>query len=260
MELELNNRVIVVTGGANGIGAAIVRACGREGALPVIFDRDESRAVKLKRELLGSGIENEVVEIDLTDASACLRAVEDVGKRLGRLDGLVNNAGVNDGIGLEHGSPQRFAASFGSNFGHYHAMMQATLPFLIKSKGTIVNISSKVAVTGQGGTSGYAAAKGAILGATSFWAKELAAHGIRVNAIIPAEVRTPQYETWLQKFENPNERLAAITGKIPLERRMTEPNEVATMVLFLLSPRSAGISGQQFFVDGGYVHLDRGLT
>jgi L-fucose dehydrogenase len=138
--------------------------------------------------------------------------------------------------------------------------MRASLPFLIRSKGTIVNISSKVAITGQGGTSGYAAAKGAILGATREWAEEFAGNGIRVNAVVPAEVRTPQYEEWLKQFENPEDRLRAITARIPLEHRMTEPEEVAAMVLFLLSARSAGITGQQLFVDGGYVHLDRRLS
>jgi L-fucose dehydrogenase len=260
MDLQLKNRVIIVTGGANGIGAAIVRACARERALPVIFDRDESVASKLNRELLVEGIENEVVRIDLTDAPACRRAVENVGTKFGRLDSLVNNAGINDGVGLEHGSPERFAISFRSNFIHYHAMTQAVAPLLIKSKGTIVNVSSKVAITGQGGTSGYAAAKGAILGATDFWSEELARYGVRVNAVVPAEVRTPQYEEWLKKFEDPGARLRAITAKIPLDRRMTEPHEVAAMVLFLLSPKSAGITGRQLYVDGGYVHLDRGLT
>lgn len=260
MDLQLKNRVIIVTGGANGIGAAIVRACGREGALPVIFDRDESAASKFNRELLAEGIENEVVHIDLADASACQRTVENMGAKFGRLDGLVNNAGLNDGVGLEHGSPERFRISFRANFVHYHTMTQAVIPFLIKTQGTIVNISSKVAITGQGGTSGYAAAKGAILGATDFWAQELAGWRVRVNAVIPAEVRTPQYEEWLKKFQDPGERLRAITAKIPLDRRMTEPPEVAATVLFLLSPKSAGITGRQIFVDGGYVHLDRGLT
>jgi L-fucose dehydrogenase len=260
MDLELKNKVIVVTGGANGIGAAIVRACGRERALPVIFDRDEPAASKLNREMHTEGIESEVIGIDLTDASACQRAIEDVGMKLGRIDMLVNNAGVNDGVGLEHGSPERFAISFRLNFIHYHTMTQAVMPFLVKSQGTIVNISSKVAITGQGSTSGYAAAKGAILGATSFWAEALAQYGIRVNAVIPAEVRTPQYEEWLKKFANPGARLSAILAKIPLNRRMTEPDEIAAMVLFLLSARSAGITGRQLFVDGGYVHLDRGLT
>jgi L-fucose dehydrogenase len=259
MDLDLKDRVIIVTGGANGIGAAIVRACAREGAIPVIFDRDESAAAKLSRELREQGIKNEAVPIDLGEASACARAVDKIATKFERLDGLVNNAGVNDGVSLEHGSPERFAASFRFNFAHYYTMVQAALPALAKSEGAVVNISSKVAVTGQGGTSGYAAAKGAILGATSVWAEEVAGQGIRVNAVIPSEVRTPQYEVWLQKFQNPREKLRAITSKIPLEQRMTEPDEVAAMVLFLLSCRSAGITGQHLFVDGGYVHLDRKL-
>jgi L-fucose dehydrogenase len=258
MDLSLKGKVIIVTGGARGIGAAIVRACGQEGGVPVILDRDDSAIQQLQKELRQRGTENEAVSVDLTDISDCRRAVEEVAKRFGRIDGLVNNAGVNDGVGLEHGSPERFAASLRSNLFHYYVIAHVALPFLKQSQGPIVNISSKVAFTGQGGTSGYAAAKGAILGCTDEWATELAQYGIRVNALVPAEVNTPQYTEWLNKFENPAQELQRISDKIPLYQRMTEPDEVAAMVVFLLSPKSAGISGQPLF--GGYVHLDRRLT
>jgi L-fucose dehydrogenase len=171
----------------------------------------------------------------------------------------VNNAGTNDGVGLEYGTPEEFAASLRRNLVHYYTVTQTALPFLKQSQGAIVNISSKVAVTGQGGTSGYAAAKGAILELTTDWAAELASYGIRVNTVVPAEVRTGQYEKWLQKFENPQEKLREISARIPLGKRMTQPSEIADAVVLLLSPRST-ITGQQIYVDGGYVHLDRALT
>ena len=260
MDLNLKDRVVVVTGGAKGIGASIVRSCGREGALPVIFDRDGPATEEMKCELGREGVRSEAVVCELTDFSNSRRALQDLGQRLGHIDALVNNAGVNDGVGLERGGPEQFAASLERNLVHYYAIAQAALPFLKQSHGSIVNIGSKVAVTGQGGTSGYAAAKGAILESTGAWAAELAKYGIRVNTVVPAEVRTPLYEQWLRKFENPDARLRAILAKIPLEGRMTEPDEIAAMVLFLVSPKSAGITGQQLFVDGGYVHLDRSLT
>lgn len=260
MHLDLEGHVILVTGGANGIGAAVARACAREGALPVILDRDQSAAAHLRQELEQQKAACDSLVLDLHDPAACFSAVETVAKRHHRIDGLVNNAGVNDSIGLEHGNPTAFASSFRTNFGHYTYMTQAAQPFLIESRGAIVNIASKVAITGQGGTSGYAAAKGAILGATRDWAAELAPHGIRVNAVVPAEVRTPQYERWLQTFDNPAERLRNIVRNIPLEKRMTEPSEIADLVLFLLSSQSAAINAQQLFVDGGYTHLDRALT
>jgi L-fucose dehydrogenase len=226
----------------------------------VILDRDESAIQKYRAETKQKGIENDVRQVDLTDSAATCRVVEDAGRKYGRIDGVVNNAGVNDGVRLEGGSPERLAASLKSNLLHYYTVAHAALPFLKESKGSIVNISSKVAVTGQGGTSGYAAAKGAILGLTVGWAAEFSSYGIRVNAVVPAEVKTPQYEEWVKKFDDPQEELRKITAKVPLGRRMTEASEIATMTVFLLSPKSAGITGQKLFVDGGYVHLDRRLT
>jgi len=130
---------------------------------------------------------------------------------------------------------------------------------LIKSKGAIVNIGSKTAETGQGNTSAYAASNGGRNALTREWAVELLPHGIRVNAVIVAECFTPLYETWINTFPNPDEKLKSISEKIPLGKRMTTKEEIADMVLFLLSERSSHTTGQLIYVDGGYVHLDRAL-
>jgi L-fucose dehydrogenase len=181
-------------------------------------------------------------------------------QKLGHLDALVNNAGVNDGVGLENGSPEKFVESLERNLIHYYAMAHHALAALKKARGSIVNISSKTAVTGQGGTSGYVASKGAILGLTREWAAELLPYGIRVNAVVPAEVMTPLYQQWLATFPDPEQKLKQVVAKIPLGKRMTEAEEIAAMVLFLISEQASHITGQHLFVDGGYVHLDRALT
>ena len=260
MNLTLKDKVFLITGGASGIGSAIVRACGDEGGLPVILDRNAGAIKELRAELDRAGIASEFIAGELTDFSAIAASVKKMGEKLGRIDGVVNNAGVNDGVGLESGSVERFVRSLESNVVHYYAVTQAALPLLKQSNGSIVNIGSKVAVTGQGGTSGYAASKAAILGLTREWAAELASYGIRCNCVVPAEVMTPQYAEWLKKFENPQEQLKTISAKIPLGHRMTDVREIAAMVLFLLSEKASAITGQYLFVDGGYVHLDRALT
>jgi NAD(P)-dependent dehydrogenase (short-subunit alcohol dehydrogenase family) len=256
MDLQLKDKVVLVTGGAKGIGAAIVRTVAAEGAVPVIVDRDAEAGRKTQLEMSGS----ELIVGELTSPEFCKAAVEHAVKKCGRLDALVNNAGVNDKIGLEHGSPEEFVESMERNLLHYYNLAHHALPHLKKSRGSIVNISSKTAVTGQGGTSGYVAAKGGILGLTREWAAELLGYGIRVNAVLPAEVMTPLYQQWLDTFPNPEEVLKTVLAKIPLERRMTMPDEIAAMVVFLLSSRAGHITGQHIFVDGGYVHLDRALT
>ena len=181
-------------------------------------------------------------------------------QRRGRLDALVNNAGINDKVGLENGSPAQFVESLGRNLLHYYNLAHYALPHLKPTCGSIVNIASKTAVTGQGSTSGYVAAKGAVLGLTREWAAELLPYGIRVNAVLPAEVMTPLYRQWLDSFSDPEAKLQTVLAKIPLEKRMTTPEEIAAMVVFLLSARAGHITGQHIFVDGGYVHLDRALT
>ena len=196
---------------------------------------------------------------ELGKGDICKDIVDKAVKAFGRIDGIVNNAGVNDGVGLVDGSPEAFKNSVNTNLTHYYDLVHYAFPYLKTTKGSIVNISSKTALTGQGGTSGYAASKGAQLALTREWAVELAPHGIRVNAIVPAEVMTPQYERWINSFDDKERSLAVITSRIPLGQRMTESEEIAAMTVFLLSDRSAHTTGQWLFVDGGYVHLDRAI-
>jgi len=139
-------------------------------------------------------------------------------------------------------------------------MAQLVLPELKKNKGSIVNIGSKTADTGQGGTSGYAAANGGRNALTREWAVELLPYAIRVNCVVVAECFTPLYEKWINTFDNKDEKLATITNKIPLEKRMTTTEEIANTVAFLLSERSSHTTGQLIYVDGGYTHLDRALN
>ncbi len=260
MNLELKDKVVIVTGGAKGIGAAIARACAAESAIPVIVGRDGATGAQLQSELQSSGAACGLITVDLATPESCAQSVEQALKDFGRIDALVNNAGRNDKVGLEQGSPEEYVASLNRNLVHYYGMAHYALPHLKRSRGAIVNIGSKTAVTGQGSTSGYASSKGAIMALTREWAVELLPYGIRVNTVIPAEVMTPLYRQWLDTFPNPEEKLKLILSKIPLEKRMTTSEEIASMVVFLISAKSSHTTGQHLFVDGGYVHLDRALT
>ena len=260
MDLRLKDKVILVTGGAKGIGAGIVRACAREGAIPIIVDRDGRAGEQLQSELRNTRAACGLIVVDISISENCAQVVQESVKTLGEIDALVNNAGINDKVGLETGSPSEFVASLNRNLMHYYNMAHFALPHLKRSKGVIINIGSKTAVTGQGGTSGYACAKGGIMALTREWSAELLPYGIRVNTVVPAEVMTPLYRKWLDTFPKPDEKLAAILSRIPLGKRMTTAEEIAAMVVFLISPESSHTTGQHLFVDGGYVHLDRALS
>ena len=259
MDLNLKNKVIIVTGGAKGIGEGISEVLATEGAIVAIIgrnDADNQLMVDKIKAMKGKAFS---VVAELTKPKDCQKAVEKVAKKYSRIDGLVNNAGVNDGIGLENGSYEGFVESLHRNLIHYYLMAHHALPYLKESKGSIVNIGSKTAETGQGGTSAYAASNGGRNALTREWAVELLKYGIRVNALIVAECYTPLYDRWIHTLPNPEETLAKIISKIPLENRMTTAEEIANMVAFLLSDKSSHTTGQLIHVDGGYVHLDRSL-
>lgn len=258
MDLKLQDRVVIVTGGGAGIGGAITLLLAEEGGIPVVLGRSELDAgfeAKLRRLQPRARF----IQLDLRDDAACASAVRDTHAEFGRIDGLVNNAGTNDGVSLAAGRTA-FMASLEQNLVHYYVMAHYCLPHLRESCGAIVNISSKTALTGQGDTSGYCASKGAQLALTREWAASLAKDGVRVNAVLPAEVMTPLYRAWLDSFPDPETKLSRIVQKIPLGARMTRAEEIADMTVFLLSERASHMTGQWLVVDGGYVHLDRALT
>jgi L-fucose dehydrogenase len=259
MNLNLKDKVVIVTGGAKGIGLGICKVLAQEGAIPVIIGRKEVDNLKAIKEIEDLGYTAVGVEAELTNPADCQKAIQQVIEKCGRIDGLINNAGVNDGVGLESGNYESFIASLHKNLVHYYLMAHHALPELKKSKGSIVNIGSKTADTGQGNTSAYAASNGGRNALTREWAVELLPYGIRVNAVIVAECYTPLYENWIQSFDNPSEKLKEIADKIPFEKRMTTAEEIANMVVFLLSDKSSHTTGQLIYVDGGYTHLDRSL-
>lgn len=258
MDLNLAGRVVVISGAAGikgSIGETIVRAVAGEDGIPVLIDRND-RGFVYAKELKSQGTDAHFVKTDVTDPQQLAYAVKEIVEKYNRIDAVINNVGVNDGAGLE-ASYEDFMNSLRLNLVSYFLLTKYTLPKLRESKGCILNIGSKVAITGQGGTSGYAAAKGGVLALTREWAADLSKDGIRVNALIIAESMTPAYENWLRTLENGPERLRSIVEQIPFGKRMTLPGEIADMALFLISDKSGHTTGQHVYVDGGYVHLDR---
>ena len=259
MNLQLSGKIIIVTGGAKGIGGGISKLLAQQGAIPFIIGRSEIENCAAIKEIGLAGGKASYITAELSIPEECELAVNTIINQYGRIDGLVNNAGVNDGVGLENGNYESFLTSLHNNLIHYYLIAHFALPELKKSKGSIVNIGSKTADTGQGNTSAYAAANGGRNALTREWAVELLKYSIRVNSVIVAECFTPLYENWINTFDNPQQKLQQITYNIPFEKRMTTIDEIASMVVFLLSNQSSHTTGQLIYVDGGYTHLDRGV-
>jgi len=260
MNLGLKNKIVLITGAAGlkgSIGETILQRLVSEGAIPAILDKNE-RGNEYVKAIQAKGTDALFCKTDLTQPAEIEAAINNVISKYGQIDVVINNVGVNDGAGL-NASYEEFMQSLQLNLVSYFLVVKHALPYLKITKGNILNIGSKVALTGQGGTSGYAAAKGGVLGLTREWAVDLIKDKIRVNAIIIAESWTPAYDTWIKTLENATEKLNSIVEKIPLENRMTTPEEIANTCLFTISDKSSHTTGQFIHVDGGYVHLDRSL-
>jgi L-fucose dehydrogenase len=260
MDLGLKDKVVVISGAAGkegSIGETILQNLVNEGAIPAVIDRND-RGFDYIEQIRKKGIDAIFCKTDVTNPEQIKKAVDTITEKYGKIDVVINNVGVNDGIGLD-ATYEEFMNSLKLNVVSYFLVVKHALPYLKKSKGNILNIGSKVALTGQGKTSGYAASKGAVLGLTREWAVDLIKYGIRSNAIIIAESWTPAYDTWIKTLEGGAEKLKSIVKKIPLENRMTTPQEIADVCLFTISERSSHTTGQFITVDGGYVHLDRSL-
>ncbi|WP_298484542.1 SDR family oxidoreductase [uncultured Maribacter sp.] len=260
MDLKLKDKVVVISGAAGSkgsIGETILQNLANEGAIPAVIDRN-ARGFEYVNELQEKGIDAIFCQTDVTNPEEIKEAFDAIIKKYNRIDVVINNVGVNDGAGLD-ASYEDFMNSLKLNMVSYFLVVKHALPLLKKSKGNILNIGSKVGLTGQGGTSGYAASKGGVLGLTREWAVDLITYGIRVNAIIIAESWTPAYDSWIKTLENGEEKLKSIVKKIPLGNRMTTPQEIADTCLFTISEKASHTTGQFIAVDGGYVNLDRSL-
>ncbi len=257
MDLHLKDKVVIITGAAGkkgSIGETLLRGLVKEGAIPAVIDRND-RGYGYIEEIQQMGIDGHFAKTDVTNPNQIENAVTEIINKYGRVDVVINNVGVNDGVNID-ASYEEFMYSLKLNLISYWLTVKHALPKLKESKGNILNIGSKVALTGQGNTSGYTAAKGGVLALTREWAVDLIRDEIRVNALIIAECWTPAYDDYISSIENGQEKLKSILDNIPFQSRMTTTEEIADTALFLISDRSSHTTGQFVFVDGGYTHLD----
>lgn len=259
MDLFLRDKVVIVTGGTKGIGQGIVRSMAEEDAIVVIVNRAGEEGPILERELTVRGKRALYVPAELSSIDECKHVIDETVRRFGRIDVIINNAGGNNQRDLLT-PPDEFITGMLDNLIHYYALVHYAHDYLIQSKGNIVNIGSHVSITGQGHTSAYVAAKGAIDGLTREWAAYFCDKGVRVNCVVPGSVWTNSYVKWAKQFPDPEARRRLAEQKIPYGRRMTEISEFADLVVFIASGRAGHLTGEIIVCDGGYSRLDRALT
>lgn len=248
--MRLQDKVAIITGGASGIGFAMAKAYVNEGAKVVIVDLNEEAGKEAIKELQKVSPESVFIQKDLSAHDELAGMVDEVAKRFGRLDILVNNAHASRMSSFEEATLEDFALSFDTGFYPTVYLMQAALPYLKESKGKIINFSSGAGIEGHKQQVSYAAAKEAIRGISRVAANEFGPHGITVNIISPF-AKSEGMIKWAD--ENPELYEQSLSG-IPL-RRPGELEEIASVAVFLASKDSDYMTGQTFMVDGGSIKL-----
>ena len=241
----LSEKVVVVTGGAAGLGSAAVRKFAEAGAKVSIWDVVEDAGQALQAELADAGAEVEFRKVNVADAAEVEAAAAGVVETFGRLDALINNAGITRDATLLKMDDDQFDQVIAVNLkGVFNCGRAAARVMTEQGGGCIVNTSSVVALYGNFGQSNYVATKSGVIGLTKVWARELARKGIRVNAVAPGFIGTDMVMAMPEKVRD------MMAGKAPMQR-LGKPEEIADAYVFLVSDHASFINGAVLSVDGG---------
>jgi len=246
---DLAGKVVLVTGGASGIGEAIVRGFARQKSSIVFFDIADQAGTSLARELSGEGLSAHYTHVDVTDVPALRAGIADVCKVHGPITILINNAAHDERHATEEISPEYWDDRIAVNLKHQFFAAQAVLPGMVAARqGVIINFGSTSWMIGQGGMAAYTASKSGVIGLTRSLARDYGPSNIRVNAIAPGWIMTKrQLEKWLTP-----ESEAELMRRQCLKRRLM-PEEIARFTVFLASNEASACTAQHYIVDGGSV-------
>ncbi|MCZ2260495.1 SDR family NAD(P)-dependent oxidoreductase [Sporosarcina sp. G11-34] len=248
---KLQDKVVIITGGAGGIGSGIAKAMVKEGAIVAIVDLNEETGTVMEKELQAISPKSMFIQANLMDHKNLGKIVQTVVDKYGKLDVLVNNAHASKQVLIEDTTQEDLDLSFGTGFYPTFYLMQAALPYLKESKGNIINFSSGAGLEGHETQAAYAAAKEAIRGVSRVAANEWGKFGINVNIISPL-ANTPGVQEWAKAQP---EYYEVVKSKIPLGRFGEIEEDIGRVAVFLASEDSQYITGQTMMVDGGSIML-----